>query len=652
MKKLLILFAVAGWCGLFWAPAVGNCSCPTGSSTGQCPPISSTNYSDGAIVRHPVPLIRGTLTDTALTSVTVVNTSSDRKSRQIGGLAHKGSFKALTELVPGVNKLVIRAGGHEFPLTLYYRPQTNPYVVRVFYLTDSTGNTEYQSPVENDSQDYRGKLDTAMKLMQTFTAERMNDLGFGRVTFNLEFEKDGRVKVHTLKAEHKAEHYQKMDGLQLWSYSGRLVSRRMPHPRTKNLVVPAFTRFDPNTGRVYAHTALGGGTLALFGGGNLFTWPDSLADAQKAFMDTRMIDKDKFFSDSVGRHTFWAAASTTIGAALHELGHTLGLPHSNQRHDIMTRGFDRFNRVFTLVEPPHAHSKEQYEFKEDDTACWAPPSAAWLKFSRWFAIDAKNFEEENRTLITMDRDSRKIRVESVHGIGAIVLAAEGTSRAIAPIDYGGPAPQTVEFSTADYGRYLSGSLAVIRVMDTQGLAKVVSVRELMPWSFVRSWRFASITTPWNDPERFVPMNAERLEAVAASAASAGISKSETTYVDFLPQFATEQREDIVGYAVRSFTSDKPRNIRIFTGSDDALRVWLNGRLVTEVLTLRPAAIDSESGTTRLAKGKNTLIAEVSQRGGGWGLYLRMEDTKGSDLLLTEDDKVAELGMFSQHETAR
>ena len=646
MKKLLtVIIILAVVCfGCAENPTTAVTKEKNGPAKSEQPAISVTNYTNGTTIRYPVPLLRGTLADANATSVRIINTSSNRVARQMNGLAYEGNFKVLTELVPGGNKLIIRAGNHEVSLALNYEPQTNPYIVRVFYLTDKKGNTEYQTPIENDPQDYRGKLDTAMKLMQTFCAERMNDMGFGRVTFNLEFDDDGRVVVHKLRAEEGAEHYHRMDGLKLWSYTGRLISRNLPYSKAKNLVIPAFTRFDPNAGKAYAHTALGGGTLALFGGGNLFTWPSSLSDAQNAFMDTRIIDTKKFFSDSVGRHTFWATASTTIGAALHELGHTFELPHSRHNQDIMTRGFDRFNRVFTLIEPPHAGRKDSYEFNESEIAFWAGPSAAWLKFNRWFALDEKDYSEQNRTTITLEKDSGNILVTSAHGIGNIVLADKGDAYTHVPMDYNQPAPLRVDVPVAMFVKHLIGEHPAIRVIDTQGLSTVVTLRELMPWSFVRSWRFSPFTVPWDDPKSFVPVDSKRLKAIAASAASAGLSKSETAYVDFLPHFPPERHRNVAAYAVRTFTSDKARDVRIFTGSDDALRVWLNGKLVTQALELRAASMDSESNSAKIHAGENTLIVEVSQGAGGWGLYLRIEDQKGNDLALTEDGKVVTIEM--------
>ncbi|MBN2271096.1 MAG: hypothetical protein JXN61_10805 [Sedimentisphaerales bacterium] len=604
--------------------------------------IHLTNYTDNTTIRHPVPLIRGTIPDANATSVTIINTSSTRPTSKIDGQAHKGKFKVLAELVPGPNKLVIKAGKDELPLMLNYKPQTNPYVVRVFLLTDNTGNTEYQTPIKNDPQDYRGNLATAMKLMQTFTAERMYDLGFGRVTFNLELDEAGQVIVRTLQAEDAAEHYYKMTGLDLWNYTDDLIRRKCPNEFAKNLVIPAFTRFDPNTKQPCAHTALGGSRLALFGGANLFTWPGTIAEAQTAFTDTTTIDTARFFSDSVGRHTFWAAASTTIGAALHELGHTFDLPHSQSPQDIMTRGFDHFNRAFTFVEPPHAQQKKPYEFSDSQVAQWAPPSAAWLKFSRWFALDEKDFTGQDKTLVTADHDLRTIRISSQNGIGAVILGTTEIAAGYVPIDYNQPPPQDIAVSMAEFGKFLTGENPAIRIIDALGFARTVPLRSLMHASFIRAWRFASITAPWNDQASFVPIHKEKLEAIRLSAASNDIATSPTAYVDFLPHFPNEQRQNIVGYVVRTFNSHKPRDITIFTGTDDALRLWLNGKLITQVLSLRTAEIDAESADAALLKGNNTIIAEVSQKTGGWGLYLRIEDKDGNDLIITDDGRISEI----------
>ena len=141
-------------------------------------------------------------------------------------------------------------------------------------------------------------------------------------------------------------------------------------------MIAAYTRFDPVQKKVFAHTALGGGDLGLFGGGSLFTWPSSLQDTFRVFGDETEIDATQVHEDSAGRKTVWATASTTIGATLHEMGHAFGLPHCSDGLCIMTRGFDRLNRVFTLVEPRSKHNRDPLVFAEKDAAYFAPVSAS------------------------------------------------------------------------------------------------------------------------------------------------------------------------------------------------------------------------------------------------------------------------------------
>lgn len=433
------------------------------------PTIRPANYQEGQIVRHPVPLIRGELDDAGLTTVTAVNTTSDRPTREINGLAHRGRFKVLTELLPGENRLLIRAGKAEVPLTLIYRPQTTRYIVRCIYLTDNSGNTAYQSPLENDPQDYAAKLDTAMKLLQTFTAERNYDLGFGRRTFKLELDSGGRVKVHLFKCAEEAEHYYALEDGEWWGRMAQELEEKHPTRFGKNVAIAAYTRFDPATGKARGHTALGGGGLALFGSGNLFTWPSRLQDVQSAFMDARVLDPAKVFSDSAFRHTHWGAASTTMGATLHELAHTFGLPHTREPMDIMTRGFDQFNRVFTFMDPPSAGRSEPFEFPDDEVACFPPISATALLPCRWFAMSERSFDERGTTTIRLDDAHEQVVVSADLALAYVGISVKGDAvyHLVPPADAG-----RVVVPLADFRKHLDGDEFEVRVIDERGHVSV------------------------------------------------------------------------------------------------------------------------------------------------------------------------------------
>ncbi|MCX7598010.1 MAG: hypothetical protein N2512_03960, partial [Armatimonadetes bacterium] len=180
---------------------------------GAVHPLTVDNLADGETLRYPVALLRGTVGDPSVKTVETVNIT---RRERVAALAHKGRFVGLVELAPGANELSFSAGGENLKITLRYRPQTNSYIVRVIYFIGSDGATDYQTPLPNDPQNFRGKLATAAKLLQTFTAESLHALGLGRRTFNLEFDGRGEVVVHVLRGDKTSDEYRTLDGGQLF----------------------------------------------------------------------------------------------------------------------------------------------------------------------------------------------------------------------------------------------------------------------------------------------------------------------------------------------------------------------------------------------------------------------------------------------------
>lgn len=452
--------------GLFVVGLAGL-SAEAQTRAGASAPVEITNFQNGETIRYPLAFLEGTLADEQAQAVQVINRSSDRDTRELNGLAHQGRFKALAELVEGENRLIIRSGDAATELTLYYKPQTNPHYVRAVFLTDNTGDTTYQTPVENDAQDYEGKFDTALKLMQTFTAEWMNRRGYGRRTFNLELDENGDVVVHVVRLPKAAADYYKGGAGRLVHLSAVAIDKSIPDPNATNLVMIAFSRFDPETRKNMAYTALGGGNIALFGGSCMYSWPNRLTDAQAAFRDATPINTKLFATDSVGRNVFWANSATTIGAALHELGHCFALPHTTFKHDIMTRGIDRLNRFFTFVEPPHAKRDKPYQFHDDEIACWSPVSAAALAPRKAVALDARSTLERIKATFSLDESGETIIVEHPQGIGFVGYEHPGRAKDYIPIDYDGSLPTRVEVPVASISEKLRES-GQLRILDAHG----------------------------------------------------------------------------------------------------------------------------------------------------------------------------------------
>ena len=60
-----------------------------------------------------------------------------------------------------------------------------------------------------------------------------------------------------------------------------------------------------------------------------------------------------------------------------------------------------------------------------------------------------------------------------------------------------------------------------------------------------------------------------------------------------------------------------QNTKMFVGSDDSVKVWLNGELVHEKIVGRSASDYKESFPVTLKQGKNTVLVAVENRTGGW-----------------------------------
>ena len=80
-------------------------------------------------------------------------------------------------------------------------------------------------------------------------------------------------------------------------------------------------------------------------------------------------------------------------------------------------------------------------------------------------------------------------------------------------------------------------------------------------------------------------------------------------------------------------SSTQQNVLIKFGADDAARFWVNGTLAYEKTACEGVSIDKYSFEVTLNEGWNSILASVSEGGGGWGLAYRFTDTDGNALRL-------------------
>ncbi|ENN75278.1 hypothetical protein YQE_08159, partial [Dendroctonus ponderosae] len=228
-------------------------------------------------------------------------------------------FKALLEVAEGRNDVILQFGCRRLEVRLDHVPPTSLFTVLPLYVICAGHSGEFQAPpTENcDPQSACRRIHLASKLLQTFTAEKLQETGLGRRTFTLE------DRCHVFRSALPAEEARRMSQEALWTRIGRDIMRSpLRSQRRKYLAFLSCTRYDGLrfTSELTTHedalkiteayVALGGGGLALFGSASLHSWPEAFEEIAPRFLDATPIDPRHLLDDSCYR---WLGGSA--GAA-------------------------------------------------------------------------------------------------------------------------------------------------------------------------------------------------------------------------------------------------------------------------------------------------------------------------------------------------
>lgn len=359
--------------------------------------VTIDNIEAGADVRYPVVALRGTAAgDTVAVGA---DWSSAIKFPVING-----KWAGFAQLRPGENMLKALSGKTTLKFLLDYKPQTNPLKVTTLYVLGSDSEEKFYSTQRNEKFPIREKMDIMMKLLQSANAEAMNAAGYGRKTFNLEFDANGKVVVHYIRLPKTAAEMRGLDNNASWGYIYDQVKTQYPEDNHHWAGLLGFTTYDSSTAKQSGAYALGGGSQAMFGSGTLQWMPSTWADVPLKMADATIIDSPAVLEDSAGRGTVWANVSTGYGALLHEIGHTFGLPHSADGFSVMSRGFDNFSRWFT-AEDPQSKRSPAVAFGKDQMMKWDPFFAFELNASPYFQPDGVTGKPAGESKITVTDDT-------------------------------------------------------------------------------------------------------------------------------------------------------------------------------------------------------------------------------------------------------
>ena len=95
----------------------------------------------------------------------------------------------------------------------------------------------------------------------------------------------------------------------------------------------------------------------------------------------------------------------------------------------------------------------------------------------------------------------------------------------------------------------------------------------------------------------------------------------------------------VAYGSISLESPRRQETTMYVGSDDAVKVWLNGRVVHQNPIERGANDYQDSFPVTLKKGKNVLLIAVFETRGGWSGFFGFENDAAYSVIVPEDVSV-------------
>jgi hypothetical protein len=151
--------------------------------------------------------------------------------------------------------------------------------------------------------------------------------------------------------------------------------------------------------------------------------------------------------------------------------------------------------------------------------------------------------------------------------------------------------------------------------------------------FIRDWLTLG---PFDDPDDTALEAStirERTAAPSRGSRQAGkvwqLLTSDRDFVDL--QTSLGSRDQCVGYAFCWLHALRETEALLLLGSDDAIKVVLNGETIHTNHMLRTAKRDEDRVPVRLEAGTNRLLLKVKDYNGAWGFFARISSLEGHPL---------------------
>lgn len=317
--------------------------------------IEITNFHSGECVKYRIVLLKGTIIRCCEENHVSFIVSSGKSVDEfpctdLDRKQHTGSFKHLVCLIPGENDIRVTYCQTYFTFRLIFHEPENPYIVKIYYVICTGCDGRFQSDSSDNSIETAcNKINVGMHLIQCLIAEKLLEAGFTRKTFQLR----PCIPFKSTLTESEAL---SMPSNDLWTHLAKeFIAADRNDENTKYVGFLSWAQFmgikDADKCKIESDSidsneqvALGGGDVAIFGTGCLYTWPSNIGNVLQCFKNEKRVNVSKLMDDSNSRQTYGGCFSTTLGSVCHEIGHIFNLSHS--QGGIMGTDMDHFNRFF------------------------------------------------------------------------------------------------------------------------------------------------------------------------------------------------------------------------------------------------------------------------------------------------------------------
>lgn len=189
-------------------------------------------------------------------------------------------------------------------------------------------------------------------------------------------------------------------------------------------------------------------------------------------------------------------------------------------------------------------------------------------------------------------------------------------------------PETLKFTGFESFELAPGASRVFDLKFETGLTLTAAGKTWSCGLAKLPWRLAG---PFDNRDRagfdakYAPETGAACEWKDLVPASAG----DLGRVDFLEAFG--RREWVCAYAALDLEVDDDVVARLSFGSDDTLKVWLDGELLIAENVYRPSAPGQSVKDVALKKGIRRILVKVGQGEGGWNFLFEMTAQNGKSL---------------------